>query len=134
MKKLYLVAILTLVCVFGLGLSARAQDEQVVTKVPFEFVAGGKSMPAGTYTVSRIFGPQSGLVIRSYDNSVFLLPMDLDGAVADSAGLAFERVGNTYFLSKIETLEGVYTVSMPRLMLNVAQMKHTSTTSSSGGD
>jgi hypothetical protein len=39
MKKLYSIAILTLVRVFGLDISSQAQDEQVLTKVPFDFVA-----------------------------------------------------------------------------------------------
>jgi hypothetical protein len=134
MKKSYLVATLGLVCVFGLGLSARAQDEQVVAKVPFDFVAGGKAMPAGTYNVSRIVGPQHGLVIRGDDNSAFVLPMVFDGVASDHAGLGFEHVGDSHFLSKIETLEGVYTVGTPRPMTKVAQMKDNSTMSSSGSN
>lgn len=131
MKKSYLAAILGLVCVFGLGVRARAQDEQVVAKVPFDFVAGGKAMPAGTYNVSRIVGPQHGLVIRGDDNSAFVLPVVFDGVASDHAGLGFEHVGDSYFLSKIETLEGVYTVGTPRPMTKVAQMKDNSTMSSS---
>jgi hypothetical protein len=134
MKKIYSMAILTLVCVFGLGISARAQDQQVLTKVPFDFVAGGKAMPAGTYTVSRIVGPQSGFVIRGYDKSAFVLPMVFDGVTSDHAGLAFEHVGDSYVLSKIETLEGVYTVGTPRPMTKVAQMKDNSNMSSSGSN
>jgi len=134
MKKSYLAAILGLVCVFGLGLSARAQDEQVVAKVPFDFVAGGKAMSAGTYNVSRIVGPQRELVVRGSDNSAFVLPMVFDGVASDHAGLGFEHVGDSYFLSKIETLEGVYTVGTPRPMTKVAQMKDNSTMSSSGSN
>lgn len=134
MKKSYLAAILGLVCVFGLGVRARAQDEQVVAKVPFDFVAGGKAMPAGTYNVSRIVGPQHGLVIRGDDNSAFVLPVVFDGVASDHAGLGFEHVGDSYFLSKIETLEGVYTVGTPRPMTKVAQMKDNSTMSSSGSN
>ena len=134
MKKSYLAAILGLVCVFGLGVRARAQDEQVVAKVPFDFVAVGKAMPAGTYYVSPIVGPQHGLVFRGDDNSAFVLPMVFDGVASDHAGLGFEHVGDSYFLSKIETLEGVYTVGTPRPMTKVAQMKDNSTMSSSGSN
>ena len=55
MKKTYLTAVLTLACMLGVGISARAQDtEGVRVKVPFEFVAGGATLPAGTYTVGRL--------------------------------------------------------------------------------
>jgi len=97
-------------------------------------VAGGKAMPAGTYTVSRIIGPQSGLVIRGYDKSALVLPMVFDGVTYDHAGLAFEHVGDSYFLRKIETPKGVYTVGTPRPMTKVAQMKDNSTMSSSGSN
>lgn len=134
MKKSYMVAILGLVCVFGLGLSAHAQDEQVVTKVPFDFVAGGKPMLAGTYNVSRMVGPQRALVVSGSDNSAFVLPMAFDGVASDHAGLTFAHVGDSYFLSKVETLEGVYTLGTPRLMTKVAQMKDSSIMSSSGSN
>ena len=44
----------------------------------------------------------------------------------------FEHVGDRYFLSKVETLEGVYTFRTPRAMTKVAQMKDHGTVTSSG--
>ena len=136
MKKSYLTVVLTLTCLLGLGISARAQDEdKIAVNVPFEFVAGGETLPAGTYSVSRV-SPETtpALVIRSYDNSVFLLPIAFDGAPADHAELSFEHVGEKYFLSKVETLAGVYTIGTPRPMTKVAQMKDDASGSSSGAN
>ncbi len=67
MKKSYLTAVFTLTCLLGLGLSARAQDtDGVRVKVPFEFVAAGTILPAGTYTVGRLSDDAfSGIAIRS---------------------------------------------------------------------
>jgi hypothetical protein len=49
MKKQYLTVLFTLICVLGLGLGARAQEEDtVVAKVPFDFVVGGQVLPAGS--------------------------------------------------------------------------------------
>jgi hypothetical protein len=134
MKKFYFIAVLTLTCAFGLGISARAQDaDGVVVEVPFEFVAGGKTLPAGAYTVSRVFPEsQPGLVIQSYDNSAFLLPIIFDGTGAKQATLAFNHVEDKYFLSKVETPIGTYTIGMPRAMTKVAQTKDRVTLSSSG--
>ena len=117
MKKQYLTVLFTLICVLGLGLSARAQEEDtVVTKVPFDFVAGGKVLPAGTYTVSRV-DPTRGsreLEIRSYETraSVFVLPTVFDDVRSDTAQLNFEHLGDTYFLSAIETPIGTYSVDI----------------------
>jgi hypothetical protein len=134
MKKSYLTVVLALTCLLGLGGSARAQDaSKIVVKVAFEFVAGGETLPAGAYSVSRV-SPEAhpGLVISSYDKGAFLLPIVFDGAPAENAKLSFEHVGGKYFLSKVETPAGVYIIGTPRAMTKVAQMKDQDTGSSSG--
>ena len=132
MKKLYLTVVLTLTFLLGLGISARAQDvDKVAVNVPFEFVAGGQTLPAGTYSVSRVSDQAfPALVIRSYDNSAFLLPIVFDGAPADHAQLTFRQVEDKYFLSKIETPVGVYTIRTPREMTELAQKRHDGMSSS----
>ena len=134
MKKSYLIAVLTLTCLLGLGISARAQDtEGVRVNVPFEFVAGGTTLPAGTYTVARVSpGTSQILSIRSYNDGVMFLPIEFDGAATGQAKLDFEHVGDKYFLSGIETSAGVYTIGLPRAMVALAQTKDQGTTSSSG--
>jgi hypothetical protein len=134
MKKSYLTAVLTLTCLLGLGISARAQDtEGVRVNVPFEFVAGGTTLPAGTYTVARVSpGTSQILSIRSYNDGVMFLPIEFDGAATGQAKLDFEHVGDKYFLSGIETSAGVYTIGLPRAMVALAQTKDQGTTSSSG--
>jgi len=71
MKKSYLTIVLTMTSLLGLNMSARAQDASRVTvTVPFAFVAGGQSLPAGTYSVGHV-SPYShpGLIISSYGGS-----------------------------------------------------------------
>src|ERR1700740_2679208 len=102
MRKSYLTAVLTLTCLLGLGVSARAQDtEGVSVKVPFEFVAGGTTLPAGTYTLGRLSaGAFSGIAIRSYEHGVFVIPLAVEGTAAEQPKLNFEHVGDKYFLSE----------------------------------
>jgi hypothetical protein len=143
MKKSFLTVVLTLTCLLGLGISAHAQDaDRLVVNVPFDFVAGGETLPAGTYSVSRV-SPEANraLVIRSDDNSVFLLPMFFDGSPvsvngvsADRTELGFEHVGDKYFLTKVETLGGVYAFRTPQAMTQLAQIKDHSTGSPSGSN
>ena len=133
MNKSYLVALLSLFIVFGLGTTARAQEEQVVTKVPFDFVVNGQAMPAGTYNVSRIDGPQRGLVIKGSDSSTFFLPIVFERVDSDQASLGFKHIGTSYYLSTVKTLDNVYTLGTPRPMTKVAQMKDNTSSSSSSG-
>jgi len=108
MKKSYLTAVLMLTCLLGVGVSARAQNaDAVVVNVPFEFVAGGATLPAGEYRVSRVNpGVNRELAISGYNKgSAFLLPLALDesAAAANQPTVSFEHVGDKYFLTKIKT-------------------------------
>ena len=134
MKNSYSAVVLTLTCLLGLGISARAQDvDKVAVNVPFDFVAGGQTLPAGTYNITHASDQAfPALVIRSFDNSAFLLPMFFDGVSADHAELSFKHVGGKYFLSEVKTPAGVYAIRTPRPMTQVAQMKDQGAMSSSG--
>src|SRR6202162_2683941 len=108
MNKSYFIAVLTLTCLLGLGTSARAQDtEGVVAKIPFEFIAGSRTMPAGTYSIGRLSqDAHLGLIIQSHDNGALLLPVAVDEDSAEKATLSFEHVGDKYFLTKADTPAG----------------------------
>ena len=126
MKKQYLAVLLTLVCVLGLGLGARAQEQDtVVTNVPFDFVAGGQILPAGTYRVSRVDSTSGSreLEISSYETraSVFVIPTLFDDVQSDKAQLNFEHLGGSYFLSAIETPIGTYAINIPPAAIKLAQ-------------
>jgi len=134
MKTSYFSVVLTLICVLGFGISAHAKDAgEVVVNVPFEFVAGAKIMPAGTYSISRV-APESypGLIISSYGDNAVVLPIAFDGVPAEQPKLSFEHVADKYFLSRIETPVGVYTIATPQAMTKVAKMKSNGAASSSG--
>jgi hypothetical protein len=136
MKTSYFTVVLSMTCLLGLGISAHAQDVSgVVVKVPFEFVVGGKTLPAGTYSVGRLSPViHPTLIIDSKENgaSALVLPVVSDGESAGHAELSFEHVGDKYFLSKVETPVGVYTILTPRAMTKLAQMNDHGVTSSSG--
>ena len=137
MNKSYVTALFMLTCLLGVGVSARAQDaDAVVVSVPFEFVAGGATLPAGEYRVSRVNpGLNRDLAIRSYNKgNAFLLPLAFDDDFANQPALSFEHVGGKYFLSKIKTLDGVYTMPTSRemVMLGKANSPNPSPSSASG--
>jgi len=126
-----------LTCLLGVGVSARAQDaDAVVVSVPFEFVAGGATLPAGEYRVSRVNpGANRELAISGYNKgNAFLLPLAFDdgAAAANQPTLSFEHVGGKYFLSRIKTLSGVYTMPASREMVMLGQSSTQGTMSASG--
>ena len=133
MKKQYSIVLLALINL--LGLSAGAQENKVVAKVPYEFVAAGKTLPAGTYTISQVSAEtQRVLEIRNNEtpqDSAFLLPISSDAAV-DHAELNLQHVGDAYYLSRIATLGGVYNLAIPKAATGVAQVKQHDGVSSAG--
>jgi hypothetical protein len=127
-------------CLLGVGVSARAQDaDAVVVSVPFEFVAGGATLPAGEYRVSRVSpGMNQELAISGYKKgNAFVLPLAFDAVTAADSQptVSFEHLGGKYFLTGIKTLSGVYTMPVSRemVMLGKATSPSPSTSSASGG-
>jgi len=138
MKQSYLTAVLMFTCLLGVGVSAHAQDaDAVVVSVPFEFVAGGATLPAGEYRVSRAnAGVNRELAISGYNKgNAFLHPVAFDDGPTNEPTLSFEHVGAKYFLSRVKTPSGVYTMPASRemVMLGKANSSSPSTSSGSGG-
>jgi len=135
MKRSYLAAVFMLTCLLGVGVSARAQDaDAVVVSVPFEFVAGGATLPAGDYKIDRANpGVTRELAIHGYGKGgAFLSPVAFDEVANDMPTLSFEHVGGKYFLSKIKTPGGVYTIAASREMITLGRMSTPSGLTSSG--
>ena len=127
MKKHYLRILLALVGFAGFSGIARAQAHQeIVVNLPFEFVASGKTLPAGTYTVTRLSDEKSDeLVVSSRENHVSILvhAAEVESINSDRTSVKFERVGESHFLSKIATTDSIYTISVPRAATTQAAMK-----------
>jgi hypothetical protein len=135
MKKPYLVALLSLTCLLGLGVTAHAQTvDTVAVTVPFEFVAGGATLPAGDYRIGRVNpGLNQELAITGYSKgSAFLLPEAYDHGPSDQPRLSFINIGGRYFLSKVKTTGGVYTMPVPPASMALAQTKGQNTVPSAG--
>jgi hypothetical protein len=138
MKNGYVTVLVTLVCVVGLGLGARAEEREdtVIVKVPYDFVVAGQVLPGGTYRVSRLDSARGSreLEISSYETraSVLLIPTVFDDAKTGGPQISLQHVGDTYFLNAIRTPIGTYDIHVPRSAITVAQMKNQGTVTSSG--
>lgn len=117
MKQQLASALLIIIGLFGFAAGAKAETHaEVIVKIPYEFVAGGRTLPAGTYRVSRSDDRRSvlSIVSREQGAGVFVLANQFENHPGDDAKVSLEQVGGTYFLRAIETPDGVYTLALPR--------------------
>ena len=136
MKQQLASALLIILGLFGLAVGAKAETHrEVIVTIPYDFVAGGRTLPAGTYTVSRLSDDRlAGLSIVSQEqrSGVLVLANQFEDRTADDAKFRFERVGGMYFLRSIETLDGVYTLPLPRSAVLMAKSAQIDNMSASG--
>jgi hypothetical protein len=120
----------------GLGVAANAEMQpEVAVNMPFEFVAGKTTLPAGAYVVKRDAGqPLDVLVITSRDNgtSVFLNPTEVEGASTYKPTVSVRKVGEQRFLSRIQSADYVYNFRVPRSVTLAAAAKNSGTVSVPG--
>jgi hypothetical protein len=140
MKKQCMRILIALIGVAGLGVAAKAQEaDQIVVKIPYEFVVAGKTLPAGTYKVNRASNTnEKALVLSSFENrtSAVVVATVVEGNDTGKASVSFEQVGGEHFLSKIETDGHLYSISVSRSeILEAAARSHggTSTPGTSSG-
>ena len=91
-------------------------QEIAVSTVPFDFVVGKKTFPAGTYEVSQASGTVGGsLLIRSTDGqTAALFNSRIEGSATqgDSAKLLFRKQDGKYFLAEIVGAEDTYALTL----------------------
>ncbi len=131
MKK-YFVFVFALIVFAGVGVTARAEEEgTVIAKIPFEFVAAGKTLPAGTYTVSRV-SSGAELLISSRESGVFVIPVVRDSTPVDNPLVTFDKVSDTYLLREVNTPLGTFIIDTHREESKLAQAKQHDSMTSSG--
>jgi hypothetical protein len=137
MKKPCLRILVALVGFAGLGVAAKAQvPDQLVVKIPFQFVVAGTTLPAGTYRLHRVSDETSeALILSSYENNagVIILPTEVKSAPTDKPQVSFETSGDEHFLSKIETADNAFTIPVSRAAMLLAGKSHTGAPSGSSG-
>jgi hypothetical protein len=114
----------------ALAVAAKGQTtDQIVVKIPYEFVVAGKTLPAGTYRINRVSDrDERALAISSFENHAGVLVVSsevADKTRAEQPSLSFQQVGEQHLLSKIQTADHVFTipVSSPAV-LESAMKKH----------
>ena len=92
--------ILTIVALTGL---VNAQTRAMIkAEVPFEFVANGKVMPAGSCTIQAGGDAHTILTIKSGNEQLFVAPNSSESLnPSENTSLVFHKYGDRYFLASI---------------------------------
>jgi hypothetical protein len=112
----------------------KREPKRFVT-LPFDFVVGGKTLPAGTYRLSLLADDKcEGTILGSCENriSVFVHPVEIESTFAERPHLSFERVGEERFLSRIQTTDDVYNIRVFHSLIMEAAAKTRDNGSASG--
>ena len=135
MKK-YTRILVAITFLLGLGVAANAQTRSVLNiTLPFEFVAGTTTLPAGKYIVKRIsYQPFDTLMVTSCDTgaSVYVNPVAMEDASAYKPNMSFRKVGDQLLLSGIQTEDYVYGFSVSRSVILAATAKQSGAVAISG--
>jgi len=127
MKKHYVRFLMVFFGLAALTATAHGQaSDQLVVKIPWEFVVAGKVLPAGTYRVNRVNDwDQHQLVVSSLENrvAVFFLSGPVDDSRDEQPRLSFQQAGDQHFLSKIETAKHTFTIPVSSKAVLEAAMK-----------
>lgn len=104
MKKQISRTLLGLAVTLVLAIAANAQILRTdLIRIPFDFVAGEKQMPAGRYTIRRIRSDaEATLLIRSEDGrSTAVVLTNTGEANPRASALVFRQHGERYFLAEV---------------------------------
>jgi len=125
------------VAVFGIGVKAQVLD-QIEVNIPYQFVVAGKTLPAGTYRVKRVGVTDPRLLLLSSleTRATAIIHStwveNNENNDADKNEVSFVQVGDEHFLSKIETPNHLFTISMSHSEILEATTKSQSGSSALG--
>jgi hypothetical protein len=120
--------------VFGIGAKAQVLD-QIEVHIPYQFVVAGKTLPAGTYRVKRVGVTDPRLLIlNSLETraTAIIHSTWVENSDADKNEVSFVQVGDEHFLSKIETPDHLFIISVSPSEILEAAAKPQSGSSASG--
>ena len=107
MKKLFSVLVIGSLLTLSIAGTAHAQLPGTAVKaaIPFDFIVRGRTLPAGTYAITRINDEAIGLMIRNVyhkrEQALFETePVSVRNTPHKDA-LVFHRYGDSYFLSEV---------------------------------
>lgn len=81
-----------------------AQANRIAADVPFEFIVGSKTLPAGSYVLAPATSNGAGVMIRTREGKSLAVRLtnSIQGKInKTNPRLVFRRYGQTYFLAEV---------------------------------
>jgi hypothetical protein len=119
MKKQILMSLMAIAVVVGLSAAVQAQSQREwKANIPYEFVAGEKTLPAGDYTVT-VVNPSSdrpALRIQNADGKAVVIVQTMAGSgkSQDGAKLWFRNYADQYFFAGVQQAGDPATLTIAR--------------------
>lgn len=109
---------------FGSAMLAVAQDA-IRVEVPFDFHVSGRSLPAGTYTVRRVFELDPALlrITGAAGQPPVSFVVNSQSLRQTGSSLSFLRYGDSYVLSGVTTASGKFVLPLSRAERMTASTK-----------
>ena len=103
LKGFTMLTLLVAVTLATAVVSANAQSNPIKANIPFEFVVGDKTLPAGMYTVKSATTAGNALAIQRSDgkNSAVRQTGPTEQKNNSRARMVFHRYGHNYFLAEV---------------------------------
>jgi hypothetical protein len=102
-KRAFVTATLFVLSIIVAAQVAQAAEPMLVN-IPFAFVAGNATLPAGDYRVEKLDGNSAVVLIRCSDASAAAMVVSNASQAKETptqSKLVFKRYGNRYFLSQV---------------------------------
>ena len=116
MRYTKLIFVLTLTLLPSLAVAQLRGSDSIRVKVPFKFVVGNRTVPAGDYVVHSVSTNGMILNIQNRDGNVNLLSMISAadaGKGSDTYALMFHQYGDRYYLFGMRMGEGGTIFKLP---------------------
>jgi hypothetical protein len=103
-KSLTMLTLIVTVALATAVVSANAQSVKVKAEIPFEFIVGDQTLPAGSYAVRP--ATNSGIALMIQNSEASISTVRLTNTITPKkknlrARLVFHRYGQNYFLSEV---------------------------------
>jgi hypothetical protein len=102
MTKKHAATLFILMLVGLTGLVNAQMSPQIKAQIPFDFVANGRTMPAGECIIEVVANGSTALTIRSGKQAVLASPIADEPNASTETALVFHRYGDRYFLASIK--------------------------------
>jgi hypothetical protein len=84
--------------------TANGQSQRTVTHIPFDFVVGGRTLPAGEYETNSAINNGAAVMVRSTETKTAAIRLTNSiqaNPEKTQARLIFHRYGQNYFLAEV---------------------------------